>query len=83
MHPSVEWEALARRIIDMSVEQKAIFHVLDLTELRQIVGVGEKPEIVHSVLCQRFAAIAKAKTAFVRARRRPDFTEREVEGSTR
>jgi hypothetical protein len=68
MHVGIDWEDIATRIVNATKKHNMIFHVFDLTELRMIVGFGERPEVLSEVLIKRFIEMAKAKTAMVRVR---------------
>lgn len=66
--PGVDWNSTARQLIEASKATDAMFHVLDLQELRLLVGISKTPVelIVH--LIQRFKTMSNEGSAFIRAR---------------
>jgi hypothetical protein len=53
MHPSADWSSVAGQLIDASRETNAMFHVLDLRELRLLVGISGTPDELLAHLTRR------------------------------
>jgi len=69
LFPSVDWTSVAEKLLKGSRETGAMLHVLDLRELRLLVGVSEDNPvhfIVH--LTHRFETMCEHKSAFIRMR---------------
>lgn len=66
MNTDLEWMDLASRLVAAS-KNNAFFHIMDLTELRNLVGVGQA-SLFHSVLIQRFNKVREIGNAGVRCR---------------
>jgi len=68
MHEGVEWEIIARELIDGGNAANYLFHVLDLRELQQLVSHSAgRPAILEGYLIQRWQFMAQRKTAFLRS----------------
>jgi len=66
--PSADWESVAKQLLDASKNAQAMFHVLDLQELRLLVGVSTTPTDLVVNLLNRFKTMAQVGSAFIRAR---------------
>jgi hypothetical protein len=64
--PSVDWEAVARRMAEVSNATDALVLVLDLRELRTLVGVSRTPAALLAHLERRHTLTVEAGTAFIR-----------------
>lgn len=65
--PSVDWEAVAGRLIEVSATASARVLVLDLRELRTLVGVSRTPEALLEHCERRHTLMQEAGTAFIRS----------------
>ena len=63
----LDWNEVASTMIDAS-DDNTFFQVLDLTELRNLVGAAENPLQFISNLVVRYANVQKEGTAFMRVR---------------
>jgi len=69
MLPSVDWEAVGARLIDTSQQTGSMLHVLDLRELRVLVGIStDDPVLFAAHLAYRFDAMAERKHPMIRMR---------------
>jgi hypothetical protein len=68
LHPNVDWESVAGQLVDASRATNALFHVLDLSELRLLVGVSGTPQALMTRLAQRFGIMVRERSAFLRMR---------------
>lgn len=67
MHPLLDWAAIARQLAAVST-QNALFHVLDVQELRMLISASEDPAILMVNLVKRFRSVVESGNALVRAR---------------
>lgn len=69
MLPSLDWEAVGTQLIAASQKSGAMFHVLDLQELRILVGISrDQPDILIAYLVHRFGVMQERKHAMLRTR---------------
>lgn len=69
MLPSLDWEAIASQLRDASEKAGAMLHVLDLRELRILVGIScDNPEIFAAYLSHRFDIMTERQHALLRMR---------------
>ena len=69
MLPSLDWEAIAAQLLAASQKSGALFHVLDLRELRILVGVSsDDPDCLVIRLAHRFSVMLERKHAMLRTR---------------
>ena len=67
MLPSLNWEDVGAHLIDASKLSGAMLHVLDLRELRMLVGISKNnPELFAAYLAHRFDLLVKHKNAMIR-----------------
>lgn len=66
MLPSVDWGAVARRLAEVSAATAARVLVLDLRELRTLVGVSRTPAALLAHCERRYTLTVEAGTAFIR-----------------
>lgn len=64
--PSVDWEAVARRIAEVAAATAAWVLVLDLRELRTLVGVSRTPAALLAHCERRYTLTVEAGTALIR-----------------
>ena len=67
--PSIDWPSVAEQLLEASKMTGAMLHVLDLQELRFLVGVSENDPVKFMVrLMHRFQVMCEAKSAYIRTR---------------
>lgn len=67
MLPSLDWEGITNQLIDASKQSGTMLQVLDLQELRMLVGVSkDNPMLFAGYLAYRFDAIEERKNAMLR-----------------
>ena len=64
--PSVDWEVVARRLAEVSAATVAQVLVLDLRELRTLVGVSRTPAALLAHCERRYSLTVEAGTALIR-----------------
>jgi hypothetical protein len=64
--PSVDWTSIAQELIGASTPPAQLLHVLDLRELRLLVGASETPLILMTHLSRRFEIMKQCGSAFIR-----------------
>ena len=78
LYPFADWKKIGSELTAISDndEYMALFHVLDLLELQQLVTNSKSPDSFHNYLLQRWVMVKKTGTAYVRGRtRRPHDNE--------
>ena len=69
MLPSVDWEYVAAQLLNASVKSGAMLHILDLQELRMLVGISnDDPVLFAAHLSHRFDVMTERKHAMLRTR---------------
>jgi len=69
MLPSLAWESIGAQIIAASQLSAAMLHVLDLAELRTLVGISRNdPLLLMAYLAHRFDVLTERKHAMLRTR---------------
>ncbi len=69
MLPSLNWEAIRTQLIAASQKSGAMLHVLDLQELRLLVGISRnRPDVLVAYLAYRFGVLKEQPHAFFRMR---------------
>ena len=69
LYPSLDWAAVRVQLLDASRATDSMFHVLDLQELRFLVGVSENnPVRLMAHLVHRFQVLSESKSAYIRTR---------------
>jgi hypothetical protein len=69
MLPSLDWEGVGTQLINASHLSGAMLHVLDLQELRMLVGISkDDPVLFAAYLSHRFDAMTERKHALLRTR---------------
>jgi len=70
MYAFLDWRPIARELADASEDprHRALFHVLDLTELGSIVRASQNAATFHRVLVQRWLQVKMKGTAYGRVR---------------
>lgn len=66
--PAVDWETVARRLVEVSDATAARVLVLDLSELRTLVGASRSPDGLLAHCERRYTHMAESGTAFIRSR---------------
>jgi len=67
--PSLDWEAIGAQLIAASQKSGAMLHVLDLQELRLLVGISrDQPDVLVAYLAYRFGVMKEHGHAFLRMR---------------
>jgi hypothetical protein len=68
MYAFLDWRSIARELADASEDprHRALFHVLDLTELSSIVRASQNAATFHRVLMQRWLHVKMKGTAYGR-----------------
>jgi hypothetical protein len=67
MHPQLDWRGVASELITRS-GRNTLIHILDLAELRFLVGASGHPNTFTINLVNRFTVITNTRSAFVRTR---------------
>ena len=69
MLPSLDWKAVATQLIAASQKSGAMFHVVDLQELRILVGISrDQPDLLVAYLAHRFGVMKEREYALLRTR---------------
>lgn len=69
MLPSLDWPRVGTQLIKSSEKSGAMLHVLDLRELRMLVGTSkDNPVLFSAYLAHRFDTMAERKHAMLRTR---------------
>ncbi|QDU76943.1 hypothetical protein Pan97_40000 [Bremerella volcania] len=69
MLPGLDWEGIGKQLIDASKQSGAMLHVLDLRELRMLVGVSkDDPMLFAGHLAYRFDVMTERNHAMLRTR---------------
>lgn len=69
MLPSLDWEAIGDQLMAASQKSGAMFHILDLQELRTMVGISrDQPDLFMAILAFRFSKMEERKHAMLRIR---------------
>ena len=69
MLPSLDWEGVGMQLINASHLSGAMLHVLDLQELRMLVGISkDDPVLFAAFLSHRFDVMTERKHALLRTR---------------
>ncbi|HZZ42774.1 MAG TPA: hypothetical protein VFE58_07540 [Tepidisphaeraceae bacterium] len=69
MLPSLDWEKIGSQLLAASKKTGAMLHVLDLRELRVLVGISrDMPEMLLEYLTYRFKVMSERKHAMLRMR---------------
>ncbi|HEV8718638.1 MAG TPA: hypothetical protein VGX03_38200 [Candidatus Binatia bacterium] len=68
LYPGVDWNLVAKQLIEASKAAGAMLHVLDLQELRLLVGTSKAPIALMAHLIRRFEIMANVGSAFIRSR---------------
>jgi hypothetical protein len=66
--PSVDWDHVARQLIEAARTTNASLVVLDLQELRLLVGISNTPATLMRHLVDRFQIMNEQGSAFIRTR---------------
>lgn len=72
MDPGLDWRWVAEQIVEYSTETGVFFHVMDLHELRVLMGVAFTPKHLLVNLSRRYDVIRQAGHAYARARMPPE-----------
>lgn len=68
LQPSIDWRAVARQLIDAAAGVNAPILVLDLQELRFLVGVSKTPNHLMAHFIRRFKLMGNTGSALIRSR---------------
>lgn len=70
LYPFADWKKIGTNIARISENDKyrALFHVLDLQELQQLVASSRSPKVFHNYLLLRWFMVKTKGTAYVRGR---------------
>ena len=69
MLTGLDWKGIAAQLINASRQSGAMLHVLDLRELRMLVGVSkDEPLLFVRQLMHRFATMIECQNAMLRMR---------------
>lgn len=69
MLPGLDWEGVGQQLLDASNQSGAMLHVLDLRELRMLVGVSKNDPILFAGhLAYRFDIMTERRHAMLRTR---------------
>lgn len=69
MLPGVDWEYVGTQLLNASMQSGAMLHVLDLRELRMLVGISkDDPVLFAAHLSHRFDVMTERKHAMLRTR---------------
>lgn len=69
MLPALDWESVGAQLINASQQSGAMLHVLDLQELRMLVGISkDDPVLFTAHLAYRFDIMTERKHAMLRTR---------------
>jgi hypothetical protein len=66
MFPFLEWEDIAKDLIDRANRIGAFFHVLDLAELQRLVALSKNSTVFNANLYIRWEKVRDSGTAFVK-----------------
>ena len=68
LHADVDWQAVARELLNASKATRYFLHILDLRELQQLVSRSEgRPAVLEVYLIRRWHLMAQEGHAFVRS----------------
>lgn len=68
LSPSVDWEVVGKQVLSASQATNSLFHILDLRELRILVGVSKADPIDFMIhLMRRFRILLECKSAYIRS----------------
>ena len=68
LSPSVDWEVVGKQVLSASQATNSLFHILDLRELRILVGVSKADPIDFMIhLMRRFRILLVCKSAYIRS----------------
>lgn len=68
MYPFLDWESIGKELLTRSKNAGAFFHVFDLSELQQLIGVSKTTTVWNANLFKRWEKIKETKNAFVRSK---------------
>jgi hypothetical protein len=69
MLPGLDWEAIGAQLLAASEQCDAMMHVLDLQELRTLVGISrDNPVLFTAYLAHRYDVMTERKHAMLRTR---------------
>jgi hypothetical protein len=68
MNAELDWEKLSNLVVEQSQKHHLFIHIFDLTELRMVVGCGERPDKFHDNLFSRWRFVARTGSGFARTR---------------
>ncbi|GAA4293716.1 hypothetical protein GCM10023142_30100 [Anaerocolumna aminovalerica] len=68
MYPFLDWESIGKELIARSKSVGAFFHVLDLSELHQLIGMSKTTTVWNANLFKRWEKVKEAKNAFVKSK---------------
>jgi hypothetical protein len=69
MLPGLDWEGVGAKLLNASMQSGAMLHVLDLRELRMLVGISkDDPVLFAAHLSHRFDVMTERKHAMLRTR---------------
>jgi hypothetical protein len=69
MLPGLNWEAIGAQLLAASQHSSAMLHVLDLRELRMLVGISrDDPVLFVAYLAHRFDVMTERKNAMLRTK---------------
>ena len=67
LHPSVDWSKVFQRLQQASKDSGTVINILDLRELRTIVGISkDDPNLFHAYLLHRFEVASDSQHAHIR-----------------
>ena len=66
--PSVDWRAVADQLVKAATTANAPLVVLDLQELRLLVGISKSPDHLMAHLVRRFEIMVQNRSAFIRTK---------------
>lgn len=66
MFPAVNWEEIAKTFAETALENYSMLHILDLQELRDLIGYSSSIYHFDYYLMKRFEVVVNEKSAFVR-----------------
>lgn len=66
--PSIDWCAVASQLIEAAVAADAPLVVLDLQELRMLVGISTSPEHFLTHVARRFDIMVENRSAYIRTK---------------
>ncbi|MCY7279245.1 MAG: hypothetical protein LH702_37310 [Phormidesmis sp. CAN_BIN44] len=68
MFPAVNWTEITKALMETALESSSMVHIIDLVELRNLIGYSSNVYYFDYYLMQRFEAVINKESAFVRTK---------------